>query len=127
MIVTPDQPLRIPYNSSTRSHEQILSDVCLSVGSGKELRQPEGGRDSELRGGDDNKQHQIERCILKLRGLGLAQVAAIFSWSVIPIAPLFSHLGIVIFGRETKDQPVWWQVLGSSELLAWFSDQLHEE
>jgi hypothetical protein len=78
-------------------------------------------------GTDPNGCRNVERFLSELRVLGLSQVAAICCWSIIPIAPLFSHLGVVIFGREPEEQPEWWRILSSPALLARLTDRLYED
>lgn len=126
MSITPDRLLRMLHDSRARGHGQRFRHVQVSDRSGKDFALPTGGA-GELPGGKDPQHRLVAGCVSKLRALGLTQVAAIFTWSVIPIAPLLSHLGIIIFGREYEDQPMWWQVFSSPELLASLSDQLHEE
>ena len=69
----------------------------------------------------------MEQYLSILRKLGLSQIAAMFCWSIVPIAPLFSHLGVALFGCETEAMPLWWQVMSSPDLLNQFSTQLNED
>ena len=127
MSITPDRLLSVLNGDRPRNYGKTFSDVGPFLGSGGRDLAVQTVDSGEVHGTDDNEQHQIERCLSKLRVLGFCQIAAIFSWSMIPVAPLLSHLGIVIFGRETEDQPVWWQLISSPERLARLSDRLHEE
>jgi len=121
MTIAPDQLLRMLHSSRTESHENIDSVASES----EPVQQPQGS--CGVRGGNHTEWYQIERCLSQLKVLGLSHIASIFSWSIIPMAPLLSHLGVVIFGREIEEQPVWWQVISSPKMLAWLSNRLYEE
>jgi len=119
MSITPDHLFRMFQDSRTIGHEYPAMPDNPSV----QQRPCLGG----LHDRGNGEYPEIEIFLARLRELGLSQIVAVLSWSIIPMAPLLSHLGVVIFGREAEEQPVWWQVMSSPTLLAWLSNRLYEE